>query len=101
MLIYFTRLDFEAFVLLGPTATSDTTACVDSFIATVVSILFENMFYLLSSYLKWIIINAKTFHLFQSPSGYATSKICGTNTGEHSMTLRALIICYHYHSKYT
>merc|ERR1712165_441037 len=51
--VCYIRLDFEAFVLLGPTTTSDTTACVDSFIATV------------------------------SPSGYATSKICGTNTGEH------------------
>jgi len=51
--VCYIRLDFEAFVLLGPTATSDTTACVDSFIATV------------------------------SPSGYTTSKICGTNTGEH------------------
>ena len=84
-------MDFEAFVLLGPTATSDTTACVDSFIATVVSILFKNMFYL----------PILTFHLFQSPSGYTTSKICGTNTGEHSMKLRALIICYHYYSKYS
>merc|ERR1712165_316439 len=51
--VCYIRLDFEAFVLLGPTTTSDTTACVDSFIATV------------------------------SPSGYTTSKICGTNTGEH------------------
>ena len=98
--MYIIRLDFEAFVLLGPTATSDTTACVDSFIATVVSILFKNMFYLPSTYLNEYLI-ILTFHLFQSPSGYTTSKICGTNTGEHSMKLRALIICYHYYSKYS
>ena len=48
------RLDFESFITAGPTATDDSTACVDSFKVTA------------------------------SPSGQTTPSICGLNTGDHS-----------------
>ena len=48
------RLDFDNFITAGPTATDDSTACVDSFKVTA------------------------------SPSGQTTPSICGLNTGDHS-----------------
>lgn len=47
------RLDFETFVIAGPTSTTDATGCVDTFTVTA------------------------------SPSGYVTPVICGSNAGQH------------------